>query len=111
MRTHTGKLYIIYNLQFCLALFILGEKPYKCTECSHAFTQSNDLKAHMRRHTGERFKCELCASDFLHKYDLTAHLRNVHSVQVPCSNGRLLKVGITEETVPEEEVKVEFVKA
>lgn len=55
-----------------------GEKPYQCTYCDAAFAQGNDLKAHVRRHTGERFQCELCTESFLMGYLLTQHKRTVH---------------------------------
>lgn len=55
-----------------------GEKPYQCTYCEAAFAQGNDLKAHIRRHTGERFHCELCSESFLMGYLLTQHKRNIH---------------------------------
>lgn len=55
-----------------------GEKPYQCTYCEAAFAQGNDLKAHVRRHTGERFQCELCTETFLMGYLLTQHKRTVH---------------------------------
>ena len=55
-----------------------GEKPYRCTYCEAAFAQGNDLKAHVRRHTGERFQCELCTESFLMGYLLTQHKRTVH---------------------------------
>ena len=29
------------------------EKPYQCNFCVKSFAQGNDLKAHIRRHTGE----------------------------------------------------------
>lgn len=55
-----------------------GEKPYQCTYCDAAFAQGNDLKAHIRRHTGERFQCDLCSESFLMGYLLTQHKRTVH---------------------------------
>lgn len=55
-----------------------GEKPYQCTYCDAAFAQGNDLKAHVRRHTGERFQCEHCTESFLMGYLLTQHKRTVH---------------------------------
>lgn len=68
-----------------------GEKPYKCNQCPQAFAQSNDLKAHIRRHTGERFRCDLCSAAFLQRYGLNAHLRTVHNIVVTSFTGRLRK--------------------
>lgn len=68
-----------------------GEKPYKCNQCPQAFAQSNDLKAHIRRHTGERFRCDICSAAFLQRYGLNAHLRTVHGIIVTSFTGRLRK--------------------
>lgn len=68
-----------------------GEKPYKCNQCPQAFAQSNDLKAHIRRHTGERFRCDMCGAAFLQRYGLNAHLRTVHGIVVTSFTGRLRK--------------------
>lgn len=57
-----------------------GEKPYKCPHCPHAFTQSNDLKSHIRRHTGERFRCEICGAPFLQGYQMRQHKLAEHGV-------------------------------
>lgn len=58
-----------------------GERPYQCPHCSKCFAQGNDLKAHIRRHTGERFKCDICGSGFIQGYHLTQHKRNAHGIE------------------------------
>lgn len=40
------------------------------------------MKAHIRRHTGERFKCDLCNEGFIQGYHLTHHKRTVHGLDV-----------------------------
>lgn len=60
-----------------------GEKPYKCSYCEAAFTQNNDLKTHIRRHTGERFLCDICNEKFLMHYLLSKHKRIVHGINIP----------------------------
>lgn len=76
-------------------VFFSGEKPFVCTHtnCSQAFAQSNDLKVHMRRHTGERFKCDVqtCNDSFIQMYLLTRHKRDVHGIEVQSNIKRLTK--------------------
>jgi len=53
-----------------------GEKPYKCTVCGVAFTESGSLKKHSRIHTGEKpYKCTVCGVAFTRSSHLTAHSR------------------------------------
>lgn len=72
-----------------------GEKPFVCTheKCGQAFAQSNDLKVHLRRHTGERFKCDVdtCNESFIQMYLLTRHKRDVHGIEVQSHIRRLTK--------------------
>ena len=42
-----------------------GEKPFECSVCSKAFTESGNLNTHMRVHTGERpYHCSECNKAF-----------------------------------------------
>lgn len=75
----------------------LGEKPYKCDQCPRSFTQSNDLKTHIRRHTGERYRCERCDMAFIHMYHLSNHKRDVHGLDAETPNRRITKYTPIEE--------------
>ncbi|XP_054859157.1 Krueppel-like factor 1 [Eublepharis macularius] len=55
-----------------------GEKPYHCTweGCGWKFARSDELTRHYRKHTGQRpFKCRLCQSAFSRSDHLALHLK------------------------------------
>lgn len=85
-----------------------GERPFQCDHCPKSFAQSNDLKAHVRRHTGERFKCENCDAGFLQLYGLRQHALAAHGIQIDTINGRLEKFPTlpkSQQTLPEKNLQ------
>lgn len=53
-----------------------GERPYVCSDCGVSFTQSSNLKAHKRIHTGERpYTCMECGQTFSRSSHLIGHKR------------------------------------
>lgn len=66
--------------------FFSGEKPYKCTHCGKAFSQSSNLITHCRKHTGFKpFCCQKCGRSFQRKVDLRRHQETQHAEEVTSS--------------------------
>ncbi|XP_075392896.1 Krueppel-like factor 1 [Tenrec ecaudatus] len=55
-----------------------GEKPYACTwdGCGWKFARSDELTRHYRKHTGQRpFRCQLCPRAFSRSDHLALHMK------------------------------------
>ncbi|XP_066217145.1 Krueppel-like factor 1 [Saccopteryx leptura] len=55
-----------------------GEKPYACTwdSCGWRFARSDELTRHYRKHTGQRpFRCQLCPRAFSRSDHLALHMK------------------------------------
>ena len=71
-RQLVGQGFGICNNRF---LFLLKEKPHKCTMCSKSFPTPGDLKSHTYVHTGTwPFKCHICQRGFSKQTNLKNHL-------------------------------------
>lgn len=51
-----------------------GEKPFHCTYCDVAYSQKNDLVKHLRTHVGENtYMCDNCNKSFRYHAELLKH--------------------------------------
>ncbi|XP_046904957.1 zinc finger protein 382-like [Hypomesus transpacificus] len=66
-----------------LQLYPPGRSPFHCTVCARDFNRMENLKTHLRIHTGERpYTCSVCAMPFRHSGALTRHFR-IHTGEKP----------------------------
>ncbi|GIZ02138.1 hypothetical protein CEXT_484521 [Caerostris extrusa] len=58
-------------------------KRYQCFSCGYSTSRSDDLKKHIRIHTGERpFRCTFCTKTCNEKGALNKHMR-IHTGERP----------------------------
>ncbi|XP_033742073.1 LOW QUALITY PROTEIN: gastrula zinc finger protein xFG20-1-like [Pecten maximus] len=56
-----------------------GYKPYQCSLCSESFTRKDDIKRHLIRHNYSKpFRCNLCGKGYMDRKTIKTHMRKEH---------------------------------
>ncbi|KAK3099290.1 hypothetical protein FSP39_002096 [Pinctada imbricata] len=56
-----------------------GYRPYQCTLCSESFTRKDDIKRHLIRHNYNKpFRCSICKKGYMDRKSIKSHLRKDH---------------------------------
>ncbi|KAJ8297552.1 hypothetical protein KUTeg_024083 [Tegillarca granosa] len=56
-----------------------GQKPYKCTICSESFTRKDDVKRHLMRHTYNKpYRCNICNKGYMDRKTIKNHMKKEH---------------------------------
>ena len=95
MMGHTGEKNKVCNINGCNMRFIdgkglrahqrkhTGEKPYKCDMCDSSFKRSDHLAKHTLLHTGERpHVCQYCDKSFIQNCNLKVHQAKCKYIQI-----------------------------
>ncbi|KAK6172794.1 hypothetical protein SNE40_016382 [Patella caerulea] len=60
-----------------------GFKPYKCQICNQGFTRKDDLKGHELRHSYKKpFRCSICAKGYTDRSCVRNHMAKEHRVKL-----------------------------
>ena len=69
------------------------DKPFKCGLCLYSTRKKNNLKAHMRSHSGTKpYRCDECGQTFTHKSYLQKHEKT-------CTNKDIIDITSDEESL------------
>ena len=55
-----------------------GTRPYICSYCDKKFPTSTNLRRHEKVHQGHKFSCPHCSTTFTQTGDLKKHVRKAH---------------------------------
>lgn len=65
-----------------MAFRAMEQRPFECVYCDKRFKSKNNLRQHVRIHTGERpYVCNICAESFIQMSSLQHHRAKKHNTK------------------------------
>lgn len=92
---HNTDVHSVYTCRVCFNTFTCrnnmkrhmrlhtGFRPYTCKLCSESFTRKDDIKRHLIRHSFDKpFRCNICRKGYMDRKTVKNHVRKEHNSKI-----------------------------
>lgn len=92
---HNTDVHSVYTCRVCFNTFTCrnnmkrhmrlhtGFRPYTCKLCSESFTRKDDIKRHLIRHSFDKpFRCNVCRKGYMDRKTVKNHIRKEHNSKI-----------------------------
>ncbi|XP_063413382.1 gastrula zinc finger protein xFG20-1-like [Mytilus trossulus] len=92
---HNTDVHSVYTCRVCFNTFTCrnnmkrhmrlhtGFRPYTCKLCSESFTRKDDIKRHLIRHSFDKpFRCNVCRKGYMDRKTVKNHIRKEHHSKI-----------------------------
>lgn len=92
---HNTEIHSVYTCRVCFNTFTCrnnmkrhmrlhtGFRPYSCKLCNESFTRKDDIKRHLIRHSFDKpFRCNVCRKGYMDRKTVKNHIRKEHNSKI-----------------------------